>query len=102
MIILKNFGSHLTSRTLGKKVRLLILEKLNLSSPNSVILDFANVEMASHSFCDEAFGKLLKEVGLERFKRSIKFWNCSEEIESTIRFVLKERLMEEKELCATC
>lgn len=97
MIILKNFGSHLTSRALGKKVRLLILEE-SLGS-RGIIMDFSGIDMASHSFCDEAFGKLVKEIGIEQFKRIIKFKNCSKEIESTIRFVLKERLDESRELC---
>ena len=97
MFAVREFGTCLTSRASGEKVRLLIKEEL--SNTNNVAIDFKGVEVASHSFCDEAFGKLICEIGFENFKRRLKFWNCSEEIKAVIRFVLRERVKTEKELC---
>ncbi|RPF49569.1 uncharacterized protein DUF4325 [Thermodesulfitimonas autotrophica] len=98
MIKMKEFGTHLTGRALGKKVRELILGKTKESTP--VLLDFAGVQMASHSFCDEAIGKMLQELEFKEFKRAVKFVNCCAEIKSIIKFVLRDRLTE-KRTCAT-
>jgi len=99
VIVLGNIGACLTTRALGKQVRELIEEELGSSS--RVLLDFAGVEMASHSFCDEAFGKLLLKMGFKEFKRRIRFSCCAPEVESVIKFALKTRLEEEK-MCVIC
>ncbi|RKO65752.1 STAS-like domain-containing protein [Desulfofundulus salinus] len=99
MIMLGSISTHLTTRALGKRVRELILKRLESST--QVLLDFTGVEMASHSFCDEAFGKLLQELGFVKFKRRVKFSGCSAEVESVIKFALRNRLVEEK-VYVTC
>ncbi|WP_051276467.1 STAS-like domain-containing protein [Desulfovirgula thermocuniculi] len=97
MIKLGNIGACLTGRALGRRVRDLVLEELKSSA--RVALDFAGVEVVSHCFCDEAFGKLLQGMGSEEFRRRIKFFNCSPEVKSAIKFALGARLAEEDESC---
>jgi anti-anti-sigma regulatory factor len=93
-MMLSEFGRHLTGRFIGRKIKEQIL-----SNPGNVVIDFHGVESISHSFADEVFGKLFMELGDQSFRNKIKITNCSDEIRTIIKFVLKERNTTMKQTC---
>ncbi|WP_169719369.1 STAS-like domain-containing protein [Desulfovirgula thermocuniculi] len=88
-LFLGRYGPCLAGRALGREVRERIRE--TLAGSDRVILDFGGVEVASHGFCDEAFGKLAQEMGFSAFKRAVRFSNCSEDVAAVVRYALRER-----------
>lgn len=86
---MNKLGVILTGRSLGRDVR-----KEILSQPGVVDIDFAGIEVASHSFCDEAFGKIAFEVDHPRNK--IKFLNASDAVKTVIKQVVSDRLKEKQ------
>ena len=94
MFIMKEWGTVLTGRDLGKKVREELLKKLDKSEDsNVVIVDFKGVKVVSHSFCDEVFG--LISLSVESILKKIKIVNTSKSIEITIKYVISERKIEQ-------
>lgn len=88
---LAQFGHDLGTRQLGGEIR----DKLTRTLGHPwVLVDCAGVEMVTHSFADEVFGKLIKEIGPHTFQETIRFANVAPQIAPIIRFVLKERLAE--------
>lgn len=90
MLKLKKFGTHLVSRSSGEEARNII--KKEIAAGNKVLVDFSGVKIASQGFCDEAFGKLAEELGIEKLKQTVKFVNCPEETRAIIKYVLGSRL----------
>ena len=48
-----------------------------------VVVDFESVEMITQSFCDEFLGPILQHEGQDILK-SLKFKNCSEDVQAII------------------
>lgn len=92
MLPMIKWGSHLSSRSLGKEVREEI--KVLLSESIPVVIDFTGVHVVSHSFADEAFGFFLKEMNIDEFKTKIKFINASKDIGAMVTYALRERWRE--------
>ena len=89
MLQMKQWGTVLTGRKLGKIVRTSMLSQID---SEIMVVDFKEVRVASHSFCDEAFGKIVFEV--EKPTEKLRFINTDENIKTTIKYVLSERLKE--------
>lgn len=86
----KENGNSLGTRFLGEKMRLKI--EAAIQSNEMLVFDFEGVDMVSHSFADECFGKLLFTWKLEDLKQKTTFQNTNPNIKKTIAFVLKERV----------
>ena len=88
-----NFGhinNSLGTRVLGQKLRLKIEESLKVGEV--VTFNFEGVNMISHSFADECFGKLLLTWDIEDLKLMSTFKNTSSLVKKTVAFTLKERV----------
>ena len=88
---MNKWGTVLTGRRLGKDVRKALLNQIG---SNIIVIDFNGVRVASHSFCDEAFGKMVFEV--EEPKSKIKFINTDDATKIVIKHVMSERLREKQ------
>lgn len=89
MFSMKEFGSTLASRHLGAKVRRRLVEALKENG--AVTVDFSGVDVASPSFLDECFGKLV----MENVKGTISFRNTPDEIVTMIRTFVRKRKLEQ-------
>ncbi len=89
-IELRQFGDFLGTRLLGKDARELVLNAL--AQDADVVVDFAGISGVSVSFADEFAGKLVDQVGLDKFRSRIKFRNADDGIASIVRFALNGRL----------
>ena len=89
MLQMKQWGTVLTGRKLAKAVRASMLSQID---SEIMVVDFKEVRVAGHSFCDEAFGKIVFEV--ENPTKKLRFINTDENIKTTIKYVLSERLKE--------
>lgn len=86
-----NTEKSLGTRILAKNFRTQIEKKL--VNNGFVIFNFQDVNLISHSFADECYGKLLLTINLEQLKAQTSFINTKPEIKKMISFVLKERLL---------
>ncbi|WP_321826274.1 STAS-like domain-containing protein [Maribacter dokdonensis] len=85
-----NIGSSLGTRALGQELRLEI-EK-SLKSGGFIVFNFEGVQLISHSFADECFGKLLLSLDFNNIKSNSTFKNTNDLVKKTISFTLKERM----------
>lgn len=90
IIKLKDFGTSLGSRVLGKEVSNLI----DFEKEDKIILDFENVKMVTSSFADEVVGKNCAELGLHNFFDKVQIVNASEQIKLIIKKAIMDRLTE--------
>ena len=65
------FGEHLGTRPLGKRVREQLLPLLE--KDERVVLDFTGVNVVSNSFADECIAKLLLTMPLSELKSRTTF-----------------------------
>lgn len=77
-------------RETGKQIRIELEDKLIKN--NEIVLDFKDVSMLTNSFVDELIGKKIKEIGLDKFKKSIHIINCNDNIKETIKFNVNSRI----------
>lgn len=78
-----DFGEVLATRRLGKKIR----EEIILSSISDfqiIIFDFNQVNLITHSFADECFGKILLSMDLMQLKKRTTFINYNSKIKIQI------------------
>lgn len=88
-IQLNKWGPVLSGRSLGREIRSLIKKRLK---NGSITVDFRNIDVASHSFCDEVFGILIKED--TSVTKRLKVINATDEIVNNIKYVMMERVKE--------
>ena len=86
---LAGFGTFLGTRELGKMVKTQIETKITTGNP--VIIDFEKIQGITNSFADECFGKLLVDIGAQKFSNTIKFSHLDPDEKSIINFVLYNR-----------
>ncbi|MGM0579763.1 MAG: STAS-like domain-containing protein [Bacteroidota bacterium] len=91
-IIFNDIGSSLGTRVKGQEIRKVILDALEQG--DFVTFDLTGVNVMSHSFADECFGKILLEVDLQFLKSNSTFKNANPAISKTISFVLKSRMQD--------
>jgi hypothetical protein len=89
-IILKEFGSTLGSRNLGKEVN----KKVDFSGSEKIIIDFKDIKMVTSSFADELIGKNSKKLGLQTFFKKVEIKNASEQIKIILKKSILDRLSE--------
>jgi len=90
-IFLSTFSKILTTRKLGRKIRTEYID-FNFEKNNIIIFDFEDIELITHSFSDECFGKLVYQYDFNDLKRKTSFINYDENIEKTIIYVLNHNL----------
>lgn len=74
--IRKMAGTDTVSREHGKKIRKVI--ELFWRAKDKIIIDFSNLSIASPSFIDEAFAKLLLKYSLDEVKDKLSFVNMTD------------------------
>lgn len=94
IVKLKDFGTSLGSRVLGKEVSNLI----NFEKEDEVILDFEDVKMVTSSFADEVVGKNCAKLGLHNFFQKVQVINTSEQIKLILKKAIVDRLVEKHEI----
>lgn len=94
IVKLKDFGTSLGSRVLGKEVSSLI----NFEKEDEIILDFDEVKMITSSFADEVIGKNCARLGLHNFFKKVQIINTSEQIKLILKKAIIDRLVEKHEI----
>lgn len=94
IVKLKDFGTSLGSRVLGKEVSNLI----NFEKEDEIILDFDEVKMIASSFADEVIGKNCAKLGLHNFFDKVQIVNASEPIKLILKKAIIDRLVEKHEI----
>ena len=90
IVKLKEFGTSLGSRVLGKEVSNLI----DFEKEKEIILDFDEVKMVTSSFADEVVGKNCARLGLHNFVNKVQIINTSEQIKLILKKAIIDRLAE--------
>lgn len=90
IVNLKEFGTSLGSRVLGKEVSNLI----DFEKEKEIILDFEDVKMVTSSFADEVIGKNYAKLGLHNFFKKVQIVNTSEQIKLILKKAIIDRLAE--------
>lgn len=90
IVKLKDFGTSLGSRVLGKEVGNLI----DFEKEKEIILDFEDVKMVTSSFADEVIGKNCARLGLHNFFKKVQIINTSEQIKFILKKAIIDRLAE--------
>ena len=90
IVDLKEFGTSLGSRVLGKEVSNMI----DFEKEDEVILDFEGVKMVTSSFADEVIGKNCARLGLHNFFKKVQIINTSEQIKLILKKAIIDRLAE--------
>lgn len=84
-----DIGRSLGTRFLGQQLRVQIED--SFKNNQFVEFNFEGVDLISHSFADECFGKLLLNFDMNFLKVHSTFTGISPLVKKTIVFVLKER-----------
>lgn len=92
IVRLKDFGTSLGSRVLGKEVSNMI----DFEKEDEVILDFQDVNMVTSSFADEVVGKNCARLGLHNFFDKVQIVNTSEQIKLILKKAILDRLAEQE------
>lgn len=91
IVKLKEFGTSLGSRVLGKEVSNLI----DFEKEEEIVLDFQGVKMITSSFADEVIGKNCARLGLHNFFKNVQIVNASEQIKLILKKAILDRLAEQ-------
>ena len=94
IVDLKEFGTSLGSRVLGKEVSSLI----DFEKEDEIILDFDEVKMITSSFADEVIGKNCAKLGLHNFFKKVQIINTSEQTKLILKKAIMDRLVEKHEI----
>lgn len=92
IVKLKEFGTSLGSRVLGKEVSNLI----DFEKEEEIVLDFEDVKMVTSSFADEVIGKNCARLGLHNFFNKVQIINTSEQIKLILKKAILDRLAEQE------
>ncbi|PAF27416.1 hypothetical protein CHH61_03600 [Shouchella clausii] len=86
-IKLSDLGRSLMSRDIGEKAREQLLGVME--ETRKITISFEGVFMISNSFADECLGKLIKTIGLQRFKECFE---VSGLVDTSIELILKRAI----------
>lgn len=90
--IKKIAGTDTVSREHGRKIRKIIEQLLKIK--DKITIDFSNLSIASPSFIDEAFAKLLLKYSLEELKEKLLFVNMTEFDRALLNDLVRARIRE--------
>lgn len=97
--IKKLAGTDTVSREHGKKIRKII--ELFWKAKDRIIVDFSNLSIASPSFIDEAFAKLLLKYPLDEIKDKLSFVNMTAFDRALLNELVRARIRERNLLEST-
>lgn len=92
--IRKMAGADTVSREHGKKIRKNIEHLLKIE--DKITVDFSNLSIASPSFIDEAFAKLMLKYPLDEIKDKLSFVNMTEFDRALLNDLVIARIRERK------
>jgi len=90
--IKKMAGTDTVSREHGRKIRKHI--ELLLKVKDSITIDFSNLSIASPSFIDEAFAKLMLKYPLDEVRTKLLFVNMTEFDRALLNDLVRARIRE--------
>lgn len=90
-IQLSDYGTDLSSRTTGSRVRGIVLNHL-ADNGGTITIDCAGLRTLSESFADELFGILVVERGEEWFRTHVRVVGMSESTRVAILRAIDARL----------
>ena len=90
IVKLKEFGTSLGSRVLGKEVSNMI----DFEKEDEIILDFDGIKLVTSSLADEVVGKNCTKLGLHNFFKKVQIVNSSEQIKLILKKAIIDRLQE--------
>lgn len=61
-------------------------------SDNEVVIDFDGMVSMSCQCINTIFGELIRQIGVEKFKKNLIFKNLSDGLKSLILIIIKENL----------
>ena len=92
-------GESFGTRPLGDQIREgMIIPNLKLTGEAKLIFDFQDVEVVSHSFADQCFGKLIETFGLDFIKDRTTFCNVNPFVSSVIKSAINKRMARNREM----
>lgn len=90
--IKKIAGTDTVSREHGRKIRKMI-EPI-LKTKYNIRIDFSNLSIASPSFIDEAFAKLMLKYPLDEVRDKVSFMNMTEFDRALLNDLVRARIRE--------
>lgn len=90
--IKKVAGTDTVSREHGRKIRKIIESLLKVQ--DKIAIDFSNLSIASPSFIDEAFAKLLLRYPLDEIRGKLSFANITEFDRALLNDLVHARIRE--------
>ena len=95
LFILEDEQQIYGNRATGSDLALRLKNIMNENPTESVIIDFAGIEVMSASFLDEFIAKLAARVGIATFFKKVQLINQSQFVEQTLNEVLNQRVRAE-------
>ncbi len=95
LFVLENETAIYGNRATGSELALRLRNIMNENPAESVIVDFAGIEVMSASFLDEFIAKLANRVGIATFFSKVQLINKSPLVERTLNEVLTQRVRAE-------
>lgn len=92
LFVLENEKAIYGNRATGADLALRLKNMINENPAESVMVDFAGIEVMSASFLDEFIAKLATRVGLATFFSKVQLINKSPFVERTLNEVLTQRV----------
>ncbi len=92
IIKFSEINTSLGTRNLGSGIREQVISELQAKYDEPIVFDFQDVEIISHSFADECFGKLVELVGLDFTKNHTTFKNANSMVSMVIKQAIQERM----------
>lgn len=90
--IKKVAGTDTVSREHGRKIRKIIESLLKVQ--DKIAIDFSNLSIASPSFIDEAFAKLLLKCSLDELRPKLSFVNMTDFDRALLNDLVRARIRE--------
>lgn len=90
VIMMNEFGRCLTTREAGREAYTTIKDAMS-STSGKIAFDFSGVDMITNSFADEVFGRLVAEMGFDRFKSRSTFASISGLWAKVVRVAMDSR-----------
>lgn len=90
--IKKMAGTDTVSREHGRKIRKIIEQLFKIK--DKITIDFSNLSVASPSFIDEAFAKLLLKYSLDELRAKLSFVNMTDFDRALLNDLVRARIRE--------
>jgi hypothetical protein len=86
IIYLLDYGKELTTKQLGKQIRLVILKEYKKSG--CVQVSFKGIVTATFECLNEMIGKILNNINIDKFKENFRFAHVPSQVEDIIKAII--------------